>query len=136
MVEEEQMKRRRDRKADKALAARFQAGRSRSDEWDETPVSAEVLPQRAVVTSVRFPVAEFAALQKAAVALGQTVSEFVRAAVATRLRGAARVQAIHIASSADREAPSQVTFVSSHPEAGQTRNPSPAEVKYANLGRR
>jgi len=87
----------------------------------------------------KFPAAEFVALQNAAAVLGQTVSQFVRAAVAMRLRGAGRVQAVHIASTA-REAQSQVTFVSSHPDAGQTRNPDPEidprELKYANLGGR
>jgi hypothetical protein len=125
----------RSREKEKELAVQLHTRRNDPAEWEPTPVRADVSPRRAVVTSVRMPVAEFLALQKAAGAAGQTVSDYVRTAIAMRLRGMIRVSSVHIAVAA--QARSQATFVAPHPEAGQTENPDPeidmSELKYANL---
>jgi hypothetical protein len=141
MVEEEPMrKRQQSAKREKALAVRLQTRRSRGDDWDETPIPADVHPNRGVVTSVRMPLGEFLAVQKAATAAGQTVSEYVRAAIAMRLRGMVRVNAVQIHSVA-RDAQSQATFVVHQPASagGETRNPdpeiNPQELRFANLTR-
>lgn len=121
----------RDRTKERELAVRLQAHRNDPNEWEQTPLRADVTPRRAVVTSVRMPLTEFVALQKAAGAAGQTVSDYIRTAIAVRLRGLVRVNAVQIATAA-AEASSQATFVVPHPKAGQTQNPDP-EIRYANL---
>jgi len=130
---------RRSRATEKELAAKLYAHRNDPDEWDETPVQAEIHPQRAVVTSVRLPVAEFIAVQKAAKAAGQTVSEFVRSAIAMRLRERVLVNAVQIATGSSPEGSSHATFLAPALEAGRTRNPGPARTdripQYANLTR-
>ena len=123
---------------EKALAARLYAGRAESSDWDETPVDAEIQPQRAVVTSLRLPVNEFTAVQNAAKAAGQTVSDFIRNAIATRLRGGIRITALQIATGSS-EGQSQVTVLAPTLEGGQTHNPNPGPgmeemvPQYANM---
>lgn len=125
---------RRNRTTEKELAAELHAHRNDPDEWDETPVQTEVRPQRAVVTSVRLPVAEFIAVQKAAKAAGQTVSEFVRSAIAMRLHERVLVNALRIATGSSPEGPSHATFLAPALEGGRTQNPAPAIIpRYANL---
>ena len=117
---------------EKALAARLTSGR---DEWDETPIEAEVQSQRAVVTSLRLPVSEFTSVQKAAKAAGQTVSDFIRNAIATQLHGGISITALLVASGS-QEGRSQVTVLAPILEGGQTKNPDPETEgvpKYANL---
>lgn len=126
------VRRRRSPIAGKDLAAKLQAHRNDPDEWDETPVQAEVRPQRAVVTSVRLPVPEFIAVQKAAKAAGQTVSEFVRSAIAMRLHERVLINAVQIATGSSSEGPSHATFLAPALEAGRTQNRIP---QYANVTR-
>jgi hypothetical protein len=57
------------------------------DEWEEAPERIEVRPARSSVLSVRLPRAEFDALEKAAAAAGETLSEYVRRAVLQRAQG-------------------------------------------------
>lgn len=134
-------RRHRSRITEKDLAAELRAHRDDRDEWDEAPVQAEVGLQRAVVTSVRLPVAEFMAVQKAAKATGQTVSEFVRSAIAMRLHERVLINAVEIATGSSSEAPSHATFLAPALEAGRTQNPGPARTEripiphYANLTR-
>jgi hypothetical protein len=134
LVEEKSMKARRHRTVgkEKALAARLNSGR---DEWDETPIKAEIQSQRAVVTSLRLPVGEFTSVQKAAGAAGQTVSEFIRSAIATRLHGGIRLTALKIEAGSSWR--SQVTVLAPTLECEQTRNPDPEIVvpQYENMTR-
>jgi len=133
-------RKRRSGQSEKALAARLHVRRDESGDWDEAPIEAKVQPQRAVVTSLRLPIAEFVAIQAAAKTAGQTVSEFLRSAIATRLHGGIRVPSMHIAAGSS-EGRSQATVRASTLEGGQTNNPGPDKMEslivplYANLTR-
>jgi hypothetical protein len=81
------MKKRSTRKGERELADRLHAQRREPVEWEQ--VGAEPTAQRGVLTSFRLSPAEFVALQKAAKAHKETLSEFIRKAVATRIQGAA-----------------------------------------------
>jgi hypothetical protein len=125
---------------EKALAARLHARRGESGDWDETPIEARVQSQRAVVTSLRLPVEEFVAVQDAAKTAGQTVSEFIRSAIATRLHGGICLTAMYVAAGSS-EGRSQATVLAPTLEGGHTHNPGPdrmdtmAVPSYANLTR-
>lgn len=121
---------------EKALAAKLYAGRNEAGDWDEKSIEAQVQPHRAVVTSLRLPVDEFTAVQKAAKISGQTVSEFIRAAIGIRLRGGVRLNALQISTGAP-EGQSQATVLTHTLESGQTRNPDPEIMvpMYANMTR-
>jgi uncharacterized protein (DUF1778 family) len=127
-------KRRRDK--EKKLAAGLHARRHESSEWNDKPVGAEVQPNRAVVTSLRLPAAEFVAIQRAAQTAGQTVSDFIRSAIAARLRGNLPVNAVRVVAGSS-EANSHTTVLLSVLESGSTQNPGPERMEaiplYANL---
>ncbi len=55
------------------------------DEWSEEAVPIEVRPSRTSVVSFRLPTEEMDALEEAASAAGESLSEYVRKAVALRL---------------------------------------------------
>ena len=126
----------RKRRNEKALAARLYAQRHESAEWEDTPVDADVQSNRAVVTSLRLPVQEFVAMQKAAKSSNQTVSEFIRNAIAMKLRGNVTVNAVQVATGS-AEAKSQATVLVSVFESGRTQNPGPDRMEavplYANI---
>ena len=81
------MEKRSTRKGERELADKLHAQRREPREWEQ--VDAEPTSQRGVLTSFRLSPAEFVALQQAAKANRETLSEFIRRAVATRLQGAA-----------------------------------------------
>lgn len=56
-------------------------------EWEQEPERIEVRPARSSVLSVRLPRAEFDALEEAARAAEETLSEYVRRAVMQRIQG-------------------------------------------------
>ncbi|HEY7349672.1 MAG TPA: hypothetical protein VH599_15255 [Ktedonobacterales bacterium] len=56
------------------------------DEWSEEAVPIEVRPGRTSVVSFRLPTKELDALEEAASAARESISEYVRKAVALRLR--------------------------------------------------
>jgi hypothetical protein len=126
LVEEESMKEKknRSREKEKALAAKLYAERNEAGGWDEAPIKAQVQRHRAVVTSLRLPVGEFTAVQKAAKASGQTVSDFIRAAIGIRLHGAVRLGGLQIASGSP-EGRSQAIVLAPTLESGRTHNPDP-----------
>ncbi len=59
------------------------------NEWSEEAVPIEVRPGRTSVVSFRLPTRELDALEEAAAAAGESISEYVRKAVVLRLRDAA-----------------------------------------------
>ena len=120
---------------EKALAADLYARRNEATDWEKTAADAEIHPHRAVVTSLRLPVGEFVAVQRAAKSAGQTVSEFIRNAIAAKLRGRLVVNAVQI-STGSSQARSQATVYVSALEGGDTENPGPDRMEailYSNL---
>src|SRR2546422_246669 len=83
---EPMMKKRSTRKGEREFADRLYRQRGEPREWEQ--VDAESTSQGGVLTSFRLIPAEFVVLQKAAKANKETLSEFIRMAVATRLQGA------------------------------------------------
>lgn len=75
--------------------------------------------------------AEFVAVQKAAKARGQTVSEFVRSAIAIMLHQHVVLNAVSITTGAS-EGASNATFLNPGPAGSQTLNSVP---QYANITR-
>lgn len=132
-------RRQRSAEKEKALAAKLHARRGESADWDDMPVDAVIAPQRGVVTSLRLPLREFVEIQTAARNAGQTVSEFIRSAIALRLHASVLVNAVQVATGSS-EGRSQATFVVPALEAGRTQNPGPDRTEvfpplYANLTR-
>jgi hypothetical protein len=80
------MDKRSTRKGERELADRMYTQRREPVEWEQ--VDAEPTSQRGVLTSFRLSPAEFVALQEGAKANKETLSEFIRRAVAMRLKGA------------------------------------------------
>ena len=115
-------KQRRSRMTEKELAAELYAHRNDPDEWEEAPIQTEVSQQRGVIMSFRLPVAEFIALQKAAKANGETVSEFIRNSLRLRLHGEVITNAVQIASGL-RWGTIQATFLAPALSAGRSENP-------------
>ncbi len=110
--------------SDKEMAAEVYAHRDDPGEWDETPLQAdEVTATRGVVLSFRLPSTEFVALQKISKETGETLSEFIRNAIALRLHGEPVTNAVQI-NSGVKGATIQATFVASVLSAGQAVNPN------------
>ncbi len=114
-------RKRRDPKTEKELAAELHAHRDDPGEWGETPVEAEISPQRGVLMSFRLSSVEFISMQKAAQASGESLSEFVRNAIALRLHGKPIPTSMQITSGANRS-----TFFTPVAEPGRTENPGPS----------
>jgi hypothetical protein len=132
-------RRQRSAEKEKILASKLYARRKESADWEETPVDAVIARQRGVVTSLRLPLKEFVEVQKAAKRAGQTVSQFIRSAIALRLRASVLVNAVQVATGSS-EGRSQATFVVPALEAGRTQNPGPDRTEvfpplHANLTR-
>ncbi len=79
------MEKRSTRKGERDLADRLHAQRHERREWEQS--DAEPKSQRGVLTSFRLSPTEFVVLQKAAKTNKETLSEFIRRAVANRLQG-------------------------------------------------
>ena len=67
------------------LATELETRRDDAGEWEDVAEPFEVRPQRSEVVSFRLPRGELDALEAAAAAVGQSVSGFVRSALAARL---------------------------------------------------
>lgn len=131
-------RRRRSGERERAVAAKLHADRSDAAKWEDTAVEAEVQSQRAVITSLRLPVGEFVALQRAAKAAGQSVSEYVRNAISLMLHGGAAVNAFQVAmSSSEARSHTTVRLSAFASEGASTENPGPDRTEaiplYANL---
>jgi len=131
-------RRQRSAEAEQRLAAELRARRAEPDEWDETPIRAEIARERNALMSFRLPTSEFVALQKAARASGETLSEFIRKAVGLRLHGKPVMSAVQIASGL-RQGSIQTTMIvpalpSGRSENSIQRGPDPDDVpRFANI---
>lgn len=61
--------------------------RNDSDEWSEEAEEIQVRPLRSSMVSFRLLPEEYAELDKAAARLGESISEYIRKALALRLHG-------------------------------------------------
>jgi hypothetical protein len=132
------IRKRRSGERERAVAAKLQADRSAAAKWEDTAVEAEVQSQRAVITSLRLPVGEFVALQRAAKAAGQSVSEYIRNAISLVLHGGVAVNAVRVTmSSSEARSHTIVRFSALASEGASTQNPGPDRTEtvplYANL---
>ena len=129
-------RKRRSADKEKALATRLYARRHEATEWEDATVDAEVRANRAVTTSLRLPVGEFVSVQQAARSANQTVSEFIRNAIAAKLHGNVAVNALQVVTGS-AEARSQATVLVSVLESGRTQNLGPDRMEavplYANI---
>jgi hypothetical protein len=71
--------------------------RNDPDEWSEEAENIEVRPRRASVLSFRLPSEELAALERAMEHSGESLSEFIRKALALRLHGVPIGPALEVA---------------------------------------
>jgi len=79
-------------KREDALAVAAESTRRNPDKsWDETPAELRVKPSGSEVVSFRLPTEELNRLEAAASALGETISQFIRAAITLRLEGGAQL---------------------------------------------
>ncbi len=83
------------RNANDVLAEELHRHRHDPDEWSEEAVPIEVRPSQMVVVSCRLPTEEFRALEEAAKAANESISEFVREAIRLRHIADRSVQAHH-----------------------------------------
>ncbi|MBV9453196.1 MAG: ribbon-helix-helix protein, CopG family [Rubrobacter sp.] len=72
--------------SEKDLVKEIWEHRDDSEEWSEEAEDIEVKPRRSSVVSFRLPPEEFAALEQARAQTGESLSEFIRAALTLRLR--------------------------------------------------
>lgn len=73
--------------SEKDLAKEIWEHRNDPEEWSEETEDIEVRPRRSSVLSFRLPPEELAALEQAMEHTGESLSEFVRKALAMRLHG-------------------------------------------------
>lgn len=74
----------RKRKTTEDLADQLERESENPELWEQEPVQIEARPTRTSVLSLRLPTAEFHALLKAARSAGESISEYVRKAIALR----------------------------------------------------
>ncbi len=90
--------------------------------WEQEPVPVERRPNRTSVLSLRLPTTEFHALLKAARSSGESVSEYVRKAIAMRLSYQPESPVVNVSSTYvgmpdDVEQPDWRTYTSGNPQA-------------------
>ena len=103
----------------RGLAERLQKQRNDPEAWSEEPEQIEVRPSRTAVVSFRLPASEFRGLRNAAPQSGESISEFIRKAIAFRISGAPLPPKVDVACGATRS-----NFHTSHALAPRAGNPS------------
>lgn len=91
----------RDKSEEERLAQELLRSRDDPNEWSEAPVEVEVRPPASHVLSVRIPIDELDTLLEAKERAGESVSEYVRKAIALRTHGVPigpSVQLSHVSS--------------------------------------
>lgn len=115
-----------DKARERKLASELHEHRDDAGEWSEEAVDIEVKPSRSTVVSFRLPTEEFYTLHDAAKAANESLSEFVRKAIALRLHGeVTAAPSLEITSGVYRL---QVSTIPTSASARRTENPSTSEV--------
>ncbi|CAN5684495.1 hypothetical protein BH24ACT26_BH24ACT26_02090 [soil metagenome] len=89
-------------RTEKEMAAELHEHRHDEGEWEDEPAEVEVRPKSTSVVSFRLPSEELDALEDAAERTGESMSEFVRKALALRLHGTPIGPAVEVSSGATR----------------------------------
>lgn len=100
--------------------------------WEQEPVPIERRPNRTSVLSLRLPTTEFHALLKAARVSGESVSEYVRKAIAMRLSyqpesPVVNVSCTYVGMPDEIEQPNWRTYTSGNPQAEPARTDTTQE---------
>jgi hypothetical protein len=82
-------------KGEKELADELYRRRHDTGEWSQEATAIETRPGPTAVVSCRLPISEFVALEEASTRLGESISEYVRRAIALRREGSRYLPAIH-----------------------------------------
>jgi hypothetical protein len=96
------------------------AHRDDPDEWDDQPEQIEVAPARSEVVSFRLPSEELDSLEEAASRAGESLSEYIRTALAVRLHGQPIGPSVEVSSGAHRLTIRSHIVVSSRTDAPQS----------------
>jgi hypothetical protein len=84
--------------SDEILAGELIARRDDPDEWAQEPEEVEVRTSRSEVVSFRMPSEELDSLVEATSKVGESLSEYIRKAIAVRLHGVAIGPAVQVTS--------------------------------------
>lgn len=84
--------------SEKELADELYRHRHDAGEWSQDAAAIEARPGRTAVVSCRLPLNEFEDLENAADHVGESISDYVRGAIALRRRGLGHLPAIHTGS--------------------------------------
>ncbi|MFN2490356.1 MAG: ribbon-helix-helix protein, CopG family [Actinomycetota bacterium] len=89
-------------RTEREMAEELYEHRHDEGEWEDEPAEVEVKPKATSVVSFRLPTEELDALEEAAERAGESVSEFVRKALALRLHGKPIGPTVEVSSGATR----------------------------------
>jgi hypothetical protein len=85
------------------LAAELFEHRSDKDEWGEEAVPIKRRPSRTEVVSVRIPSSDLDLIEERAEQVGESISDFIRGAIAVRLHGQGMDPVLGFASGAEHD---------------------------------
>jgi hypothetical protein len=102
--------------SEEELVADLEANRDRDGEWSEEPTAVEVRAKGTDVVSFRLPAEEFEALLEAKSQAGESMSEYIRKALAIRMYGQPIGPAVEVTSGAHRLVVRSVIVTSSRTE--------------------
>jgi hypothetical protein len=108
---------------EKDLAAELYAHRADPHEWTDKPVHIEVKPTRSHVISFRMPGDELQSLHEAMQRSGENLSDYIRRALAIRIRGEHATQTLDVTSGAHAL---QYRTDPDLPSSPKTENPTPS----------
>lgn len=112
---------------DQELAAELYEHRNDEGEWGEEAVSIKAKPSRTEVVSVRIPSSDLDLIEDLAEQSGESISDFIRGAIALRLRGQVMDPVVGFASGAASNLTVLVRTILK--DAGHTALPSHEEFQ-------
>lgn len=120
-------------KSTEELAKQLEQESDNDEFWNQQPTEIEARPSRTSVLSLRLPTAEFRALLQAARNAGESVSTYVRKAIAMRLTTQPASAIVNISGSyvgMPRKDESQINRTTTYTSATELKtNTVPAEVQ-------